>query len=64
MSAWGAEFDVLVTPTTAILPPPVGYVLEQAHANDVEGMTRLSKAEALALERFARHSLSNASIAM
>ena len=33
VSAWGADFDVLLTPTTAILPPPVGYVLEQAHAN-------------------------------
>jgi amidase len=36
VSAWGAEFDVLVTPTTAILPPPVGYVLEQAHAKPGE----------------------------
>src|SRR3954471_10958975 len=32
VSAWGADFDVLVTPTTAILPPPAGAVLPQAHA--------------------------------
>src|SRR3954447_22983296 len=28
VSSWGADFDVLVTPTTAILPPPAGAVLE------------------------------------
>jgi amidase len=33
VSSWGADFDVLVTPTTAILPPPAGAVLELAHAN-------------------------------
>jgi amidase len=33
VSAWGADFDVLVTPTTAILPPPAGAVLQLAHAN-------------------------------
>src|SRR4051812_35530977 len=33
---WGAEFDVLVTPTTAILPPPAGAVLAQAHAKPGE----------------------------
>jgi amidase len=32
VSAWGADFDVLVTPTTAILPPPAGAILPQAHA--------------------------------
>ena len=33
---WGADFDVLVTPTTAILPPPAGAVLAQAHAKPGE----------------------------
>src|SRR3954449_3465110 len=32
VSAWGADFDVLVTPSTAILPPPAGAVLPMAHA--------------------------------
>jgi len=36
VSAWGADFDVLVTPTTAILPPPAGAVIEQAHARPGE----------------------------
>jgi amidase len=29
---WGRDFDVLVTPTLAIEPPPAGEVLAQAHA--------------------------------
>jgi|tagenome__1003787_1003787.scaffolds.fasta_scaffold20958148_2 amidase len=33
VSAWGADFDVLVTPTTAILPPRAGDVIKLAHAN-------------------------------
>jgi len=36
VAAWGADFDVLVTPTTAILPPPAGAVLEQVHAKPDE----------------------------
>jgi amidase len=36
VSAWGADFDVLVTPTTAILPPPAGAILRQAHASPGE----------------------------
>jgi amidase len=32
---WGADFDVLITPTMAIQPPPVG-LLEQIHANPDE----------------------------
>src|SRR4051812_4768460 len=36
VTAWGADFDVLLTPTTAILPPPAGAVLEQVHANPDE----------------------------
>src|SRR3954468_19207753 len=33
VSSWGADFDVLVTPTTAILPPRAGDVIKLAHAN-------------------------------
>jgi amidase len=29
---WGRDFDLLVTPTTAILPPLAGQMLEQVHA--------------------------------
>jgi amidase len=36
VSAWGADFDVLVTPTMAILPPPAGAVMQMAHANPGE----------------------------
>ncbi|HMD45656.1 MAG TPA: amidase [Acidimicrobiales bacterium] len=42
---WGRDFDVLVTPTMSIEPPPAGTVLEAAHANpdgpapDVVAMT-------------------------
>ncbi len=32
VARWGAEFDVLLTPTLSILPPAVG-VLEQVHAD-------------------------------
>jgi amidase len=31
VARWGTEFDVLLTPTLSILPPPVG-VLEEVHA--------------------------------
>jgi amidase len=34
--AWGRDFDVLVTPTMAITPPPVGVVLEASHAKPDE----------------------------
>lgn len=30
---WGRDFDVLLTPTSAILPPVAGAVLEAQHAN-------------------------------
>ena len=33
---WGTDFDVLLTPTLAIEPPPVGSVLEAVHANPDE----------------------------
>jgi len=32
VSRWGRDFDVLVTPTMAILPPVAGSVLAQSHA--------------------------------
>ena len=32
VARWGREFDVLLTPTMAVLPPPVG-VLAEVHAN-------------------------------
>lgn len=39
VARWGSEFDVLLTPTLAILPPPVG-VLEEVHATpDATSMT-------------------------
>ncbi len=33
LARWGRDFDVLVTPTSAILPPPAGEVLATQHAN-------------------------------
>ena len=33
LASWGRDFDVLVTPTMAITPPPVGAILEASHAN-------------------------------
>jgi len=32
VARWGRDFDVLVTPTTAILPPRAGSILEAQHA--------------------------------
>jgi len=32
VARWGQDFDVLLTPTSAILPPPVGSVLTAQHA--------------------------------
>ena len=32
MVRWGRDFDVLLTPTSAILPPPTGSVLAAQHA--------------------------------
>ena len=32
MAAWGRDFDVLVTPTLAIPPPPAGAVMELSHS--------------------------------
>jgi amidase len=32
VAAWGRDFDVLLTPTLSIEPPPVGAVLEAVHA--------------------------------
>jgi amidase len=32
VARWGRDFDVLLTPTSAILPPPTGAVLEAQHA--------------------------------
>jgi amidase len=32
VARWGRDFDVLVTPTSAILPPPAGSVLAAQHA--------------------------------
>jgi len=34
VARWGAEFDVLATPTMTIEPPPAGRVLEAVHANE------------------------------
>jgi amidase len=32
VARWGRDFDVLLTPTSAILPPAAGSILEAAHA--------------------------------
>ena len=32
VAAWGRDFDVLLTPTSAILPPPTGEILAAQHA--------------------------------
>jgi amidase len=32
LARWGRDFDVLLTPTSAILPPQAGAILEAAHA--------------------------------
>jgi len=32
VSRWGSDFDLLLTPTSGILPPPTGKVLEGQHA--------------------------------
>ena len=32
VARWGRDFDVLLTPTSAILPPPAGEVLRAQHA--------------------------------
>lgn len=32
LARWGRDFDVLLTPTSAILPPIAGSILEQQHA--------------------------------
>lgn len=37
VARWGRDFDLLVTPTTAILPPPAGSILHQVH-DDPGGM--------------------------
>jgi len=33
VARWGRDFDVLLTPTSAILPPQAGAMMEAAHAN-------------------------------
>ena len=33
---WGRDFDVLVTPTLAVPPPPAGAIMEMTHANPAE----------------------------
>jgi amidase len=33
MAPWGSEFDVLVTPTMGISPPPAGAIMEVSHSN-------------------------------
>jgi amidase len=32
VARWGRDFDVLLTPTSAILPPSAGAILQAAHA--------------------------------
>jgi amidase len=32
LARWGRDFDVLLTPTSAILPPPAGSVMAAQHA--------------------------------
>jgi amidase len=33
IAPWGRDFDVLVTPTMGISPPPAGAIMEASHAN-------------------------------
>jgi amidase len=36
MAPWGRDFDVLVTPTMGVSPPPAGTVMEVTHANPAQ----------------------------
>jgi amidase len=36
VARWGRDFDVLLTPTLSIEPPPVGAVLDAVHSNPTE----------------------------
>jgi amidase len=36
MAPWGRDFDVLVTPTMGVAPPPAGALMELSHANPNE----------------------------
>jgi amidase len=36
VSSWGRDFDVLVTPTMGIAPPPAGMLMEISHGNPSE----------------------------
>jgi amidase len=36
VAPWGRDFDVLVTPTMGIAPPPAGMLLEISHTNPAE----------------------------
>jgi amidase len=42
-AAWTSDFDVLVTPTLGILPPPAGSLLESARANPGEPSMELMR---------------------
>lgn len=33
VAPWGRDFDVLVTPTMGVAPPPAGVIMETTHAN-------------------------------
>jgi len=37
VARWGPEFDLLLTPTMSILPPPAGEVLRAVHGSDEGG---------------------------
>lgn len=41
VSAWGRDFDLLLTPTMSIPPPPAGQVLQEVHASEGVAMTVL-----------------------
>ena len=36
VAQWGTSFDILLTPTTAILPPPAGEIMAMSHARPHE----------------------------
>ena len=38
VARWGRDFDVLLTPTSAILPPPAGAILEAQHSAPEEAV--------------------------
>ncbi|MFT4569146.1 MAG: amidase [Hyphomicrobiaceae bacterium] len=43
VGAWGRDFDLLLTPTVATLPPPIGYLWETADKDPGEAIMRAAE---------------------